>query len=296
MSTRAFAILGLLLWVPSATYAQDDDKEKEKAAKEKVREFKKEMRKARKADDAISAIRNLAQVRHEVILDELTRLLRAYKKQEKVAEAVIDEIGRYEDSEEAAEALIGNLSYFANKVKRNSQGDETGYELAVAVLNALGRIGHKPIATDLRSYFKSASLEVAVASISAAGDIGSVFVVDDLILILQENEQLQAQGQNPGGMGQPPQGGTPPPGGMPGAPPGAPPGGQQVPPGSADQMRQEQYRRAGRINSAVQSALQNITGHSEKDASSWSTWWSKNKRELQKKEREELRKKKRRRR
>lgn len=283
MLVRVLSVSILLLWSPAA-FAFQDDRETEREVKQVIRRFKQEMRRARGVDDAVAAIRSLGATKHPLVLKELQSLLRTYRKHRPIAEAVIDEIGAYTGNEDAAGALLSHLRFFANQVKTERDGTESGHELAVRTLETIARIGYKPAAVDLRSYFRAASLEVQTAAIAAAGDLGSYLVVNDLIQLMAEAEATQAQYS---GVGQP---GIPPPGQLPGAPPG-----QQLPPGAEDQLAREQYRRSGRIIRATQSALSKITGQNEDGAANWSKWWAKNGGKLVAKEREEMRKNKKRR-
>lgn len=294
MKVAWIAGLALLLAASTTAFAQDKEaaKELEKRAKEKIDKFKKDTRKAKEEAEWIQAIQAMCEIRHEKILRELGNLARTEQRAVLVG-MIMDEIVKYGDDPLAASILLGVLDATAPQARKGAEGDE-GHEPAVQVLQALGKLKHRPAAKKIEVHFRHINLPLSKAAIMAAGGIGSVESVPSLIIYLQELETLVAQGRYPTnpppGMGPPPPG-MPIPGGGP-MPPGMPPGTPTMQQQQQELIEREQRRRQAELDKVIKDALSKITGHSEDDASKWSTWWSANRKALEDKQREEDKKKK----
>lgn len=265
----------------SSVWAQDDAKEQEKAAKDRIVEFKKESRKLKTDEEWVAAVRKLAEVKHPVILKELIAMARS-ERREPVLDALLEEIAKYTGDESAAAALYSMLQQYGQLAKRDKDGNDVGHEMAVKILQALGTLKNRPSARKLEGYYNHANLEMARQAIGAVGEIGNLESVDPLILLLKDLEAQQVPQGVPGA----------PPTGAPGAPPGGFPGGGAPPPNMQSGMQQESQKRKTALEPVIKESLRRITGHDEPDSSKWSAWWSKHKAELLKKQREEDKKSK----
>jgi hypothetical protein len=265
----------------SPAWGQSDAKEQEKAAKDRIAEFKKEARKLKTDEEWVSAVEKLAELKHPLILKELIAMARS-ERREPVLDALLEAIAKYTGDESAAAALFSMLQQYGQLAKRDKDGNDVGHEMAVKILQALGTLKNRPSARKLENYYSHANLEMARQAIGAVGEIGNVESVDPLILLLKD---LEAQQVPQGVPGSPPAGG-------PGAPPGGFPGGGTPPPNMQSGMQQESQKRKTALEPVIKESLRRITGHDEPDASKWSGWWSKNKGEMIKKQREEEKKSK----
>ena len=278
MTKKALGWLVAMLVTATAAFAQGDAaKEQEKAAKDKIAEFKKESRKFKTDEDWIGGIKKLGELKHEKVLKELCAMAKA-ERREPVLQALLDEIAKYANDEFAASTLLSLFQQWATLAKRNKDGTDVGHDMAVKILQALGQVKHKPTAKKLEEYYTNANVELARQAIGAVGEIGNLESVERLILQLKD---LEAQQVPQGVPGSPPTG---PPGAPPGGPPGMPPGG--LPPNAQNGMQQEAQRRKQALEPVIKESLRRITGHDEPDSSKWSGWWSKNKAELFKKAKE----------
>lgn len=284
MKIRMFGLAAIGIWFAAAAstaWAQGDVKEQEKAAKDRIAEFKKDSRKLKTDEEWVAAVRKLAEVKHPAILKELIAMARS-ERREPVLEALLEEIAKYTGDETAAAALYSLLQQYGQLAKRDKDGNDVGHEMAVKILQALGTLKNRPSARKLEAYYNHSNLEMARQAIGAVGEIGNVESVDPLILLLKDLEAQQVPQGVPGA----------PPTGAPGAPPGGFPGGGTPPPNMQSGMQQESQKRKTALEPVIKESLRRITGHEEPDSSKWSAWWSKNKAELIKKQRDEEKKSK----
>ena len=92
---------------------KDDDKQKEEQAKDKIAEFKKELKTCKRTTDVAAAVRSLGNgMQHPKILAELKALL---GKEPDIAESAAEQIGKYKKDKDAAEALLNAAGATANR-------------------------------------------------------------------------------------------------------------------------------------------------------------------------------------
>jgi HEAT repeat protein len=274
----AAALLGALLCglAQPRVLAGQDAKELDEEAKKKISEFGKARSKAKNEEELKSAIDALASIQHPKILKELAGILRSGT--DYIKTKVAEHMAQYKGSKQASEDLLAVLGPESAKAKKDKQGQETGYETSVAIMNAIGEVGVKSAADKLHPFFRHQCLEICKGAIKACGKLKSLSTPDHLIRLMSELEQAAAQAQQP-----PPPPGQPPPGG-PNLPPGIPPGAIQ---NAQAQMANENARRQSMLADSINATLGAIMNENKKQgASEWAKLWAKVKPELVKKEKE----------
>ena len=238
------ALAALLLTSFSVT-AQDkkgDDKAKEDEVRQKIAAFKKEISKAKGDDEIVLIIDKLSEIQHNKILAELKKFLN--NGSDKVRSTAISNIGKYEQSKDAANALLGALD-------GNSKG------VQIAILKALGDIkSESSVAGISNLIFMRGDTDISKTAINALVKIRSKFAIEPLIQLLG---QLDAINDDPN----------------------APPAIGNVSPKPSEEelkkMREAELRWKREMLEPTRGALNALTKQSFKRALEWDSWWQKNK-------------------
>jgi len=239
---RRWGVAVLGLFVASQVWAQEegkgDEKAEEEAAKEHIKAYKDEVKKAKSEDDVVLAIEKLGEKQHALVREELAKLLK--HKSAAVRKEAVRQIARHEKDEAAATLLLDHA------------GKERELEVAGIALEGLGDLQVKSVAKGLTRFFGHQELNIAAAAISASGEIGSKDSVQPLIGLLEELERIQEKDD----------GSSPP---LPGPGPGG-----SVPSGS---LKDKEIEKKDRLTPEVLGALQSITDQKFKRAQDWRDWW-----------------------
>jgi HEAT repeat protein len=251
----------LLLWAP-----QDD------LAREKLGAFRKAVAKARADEQVISALEELANMRHPSILKELARHLTGRSEEVRITAARL--VGEYAGDKTAATKLAAALGPEAARAKRTRDEGDTGHDVAEAILRAIGSVGRREAATKVHACMEHSNHLLARAAIETAGEVGSLDSVKPLIRLLLEVERGKQWATAPRSNTV-----KPPPGSVPGL--RKLPGRSGEPPPKDDWEEREAIARHGALAPAIQSALEKITGDAqERTGREWQDWWAKNRRRI----------------
>ena len=189
----------LALCMSSVAWAQAskaEEKANEPAAKERISEYKKDLRAARNDESNIAlAITRLGEgVHHKKIVIELKRHL--VSRSIYLVDAAAVCIGQYKNDPYAMGVLLDGALRNRNP------------KASVICLREAGNIGNRKMATKLHRFFTHKDVTVARESIEAAGKVGSKLSVDILLKLLNRLESIPEPkgnngvgGVNDGGVG-----------------------------------------------------------------------------------------------
>jgi len=231
------AVVALVLAL--AAQAQDAKKDGEEEAKNKLAEFKKELKNVKTDQDLAKAIERLGSLQHPKVMAELKAWLS--KPSFDVAVAAAEQISKYKKDKDAAETLV------------NAAGNRKDKEGIVKCLRYSGDVEFKPITSKLTGFFKHKETEVAREAVDSCGKLKSKEAIDPLLTLLRELENIRDDKINGGGGGL---------GGLGGG-------------GLGGGVQQEQQKRKQDLTPAVTSALSQITGENHKTFKDWNDWWRK---------------------
>lgn len=238
--------------------ARGDDKEekkaKEKAAEEKLTEFRKELKKVKTPQEIARLIHILGEVQHEKVLKQLISTLGTGTGDTRIA--AVQEIAKYRDDKTAAQGLINGMQVNAKEK-----------DIIVAILKALADVHVEQALPVVYQLFYSKEPEVVSEAIKVSGKIKHTASIEPLIKLLGEADGLKAKiaeyrQMNPGGL---------PPGVNP--PAGAPGGMPQI---DEEKVKVLEDRKAA-LDKTVPEALKDITGESFPGVKEWTQWWIQNK-------------------
>lgn len=229
--------------------ADKDDKSADKAATEAVDRFQK----AFKGIDAekIAAVQELGKTEHNKTANRLGGVLTGGESQSvRIAAALA--LGGFQEQKKGASTVLSNaLPSFSKELVLFQR---TAY--ALAGLHEPGGVAA------LSKYFEDKDEHVAVASITAAGMLGSTVAMDQLLPVLGRCERIMTAGSRAAGL-------------------------RFTDPGSGDSFvappELRPYYRARALATAIQKALVAITKEEITGSESWQAWWSKNRASLERK-------------
>ena len=173
-------IRGIALLLLLCGAGPDDD-----AAKEKIKEFRAEMRKARTEDDFVACVENLGGMQHKKILAELAGWLR--KSTGPVRREAARQIAKYEKDVKAAGLLL--------KAAAKEKDEDT----VVKFLECVGEIKARPSGKTLTAFFRNRITNIAATACEAAGEVKSRDTISPLITLLKQLEAIKDDPNEPGG-------------------------------------------------------------------------------------------------
>lgn len=226
------------------------------AVDQALSDFGKQWLKDKTSAGRAGLVAELAKTQHEKVISKLASLVTSEDKQVRLAAAAAlgTMTGTPELKKSAAKALTSSLSSGANV------GDA---EIKIAVLTAFGTLGEESAEKKVKEHFEDKNLKIAVAAVTAAGQMKCKGLVEPLIGVLRECEQeikkantvQQQTGQK---LGQ-----TDPT--------------KKAPTTPAKDPAKEKKDRANALFPTSQGALATLTGHSLKTSDDYEKWWAANK-------------------
>ena len=200
------SLFGQPLFARGDDPSKEEKAAKEKEAEEKIKEFRKEIRKVKLAAEQCRLIRILAEVQHPKILTMLAPWLGEGTAEVRVA--VAEELGKYHKDKLAATALL-------NAVKPNINNKD----VILQIIKSLAAVDYDQSLPAIHQLFGHKDTDVAAEAIAATGTMKNVASIEQLLRSLRDLEAMETEikdfrQKNPGG--------AMPPGFDPGAP-GTPP-------------------------------------------------------------------------
>ena len=269
MMLQRTVILALCMsTVAWAQASKEEEKANAPAAKERLAEFKKDLRAAKNDESNIAlAITRLGEgVHHKTIVVQLKKYL--VSRSMYIVDAAAICLGQYKNDPYAMGALLDGAARNRNP------------NAAVICLREAGNIGNRKMATKLHRFFTHKDATVAKESIVSTGKVGSKVSVDVLLKLLRTLEAIpEPKGNNLGGTDVGGVGGV---GGFGGGLGGGIGGvggvGGTGNVGGTNSIKNAQYQRKTQLVPATNSALAEITGERYDNFVDWYKWWRKAKR------------------
>lgn len=222
----------------------DEDRQREREVREKIREFQQQARAAASEAELVRAIERLGEIRHPLVTRELARFLTTGGTDVRIAAA--EGLGNQQGDAQAADALLRAVERQTEKAVKQ------------AFLRQVGRIGVPQCARSLAMLFRHPDLDIAEEAVITAGDIRSVDLIQPLIDLLGELELLPDQeGQ---------------------ADSGARTGIPDIP--GAGNTARERVERKRRLIGPTRRSLQRLTGQNWETSVEWGRWWREARREF----------------
>jgi hypothetical protein len=186
MTRTLAALFAILLFLPGASF-QEDDKERAKAeakrreddAKAALSSYREKWKKAKSADDYIEALQGLETAEpHPLIRAELAKVLESHPAMD-VRIAAAGAFGKFKKDSDAASILLRNAK---------GQKDEG---LKKKCLQRFGNIAPFGRSMDLKPWFSDENNEMVKEAVEAIESINSVRMLKPLIELLAELEGIR---------------------------------------------------------------------------------------------------------
>jgi hypothetical protein len=181
--TAVLLVVFGLLCPGTATSAQDtkkdpeEEKKREEEAKAKLADFRKDLKTCKSDGDFGKALERLGDLQHPKILTELKTWLG--KGSGDVAIAAAEQLGKYKNDRDAAEALTG------------AAGTRREKDAIVKLIRYAGDVGYKPTTSKLTGYFRNKDVDVAKESVDSCGKLRSREAIEPLITMGRELESIK---------------------------------------------------------------------------------------------------------
>jgi hypothetical protein len=155
----------------------EEEKKKDEEAKAKLADFRKDLKTCKSDGDFGKALERLGDVQHPKILTELKSWLG--KGSGEVAIAAGEQLGKYKNDKEAAEALTGAAASRKEK------------DAIVKLIRYAGDVGYRPTTGKLTGYFRNKDVDVAKEAVDSCGKLRSRDAIDPLITMGRELESMK---------------------------------------------------------------------------------------------------------